>query len=52
MLQRPIISIKEARKLLGKEAQDLTDDEVWDMILLIMELAKTYLKKKNVKKSN
>ena len=52
MKDRPIISIKEARKLLGVEAQGLNDVEVMGIILLMSDMAKSYLKKKSVKKSN
>jgi hypothetical protein len=44
MKEEPLISINEARKLLGKEAQDLSDQEVVDLIVLLTDSAKEYLK--------
>lgn len=38
-----IISVKEARKLLGKEYENLTDDEVADTINQLHRLAKLSL---------
>lgn len=40
---KPIISIKEARKLLGKEHENLSDEEVTDLIERLHELAKLSL---------
>lgn len=48
---RPIISVKEARKLLGKSAKELTDDQIQEVINDLSQFAKTHLKKKSVKKS-
>jgi len=47
-----VISIKEARKLLGKEARSLDDNEILEVIKFLSILAQEYLKKKSVKKSN
>ncbi len=48
--KRPIISTKEARKLLGKEAHSLTDLEIKTMInnyeLLARQAIKEYLVRK------
>jgi hypothetical protein len=44
MKDEPLISIKEARKLLGKEAQELSDQEVMELIALLTDSAKEYLK--------
>lgn len=43
MDQKPIISVKEARKLLGKEAKSMTDGEVARLIEDTHELAKLAL---------
>lgn len=40
---KPIMSVKEARKLLGKKHENLTDDEVALMIEQLHELAKLSL---------
>ncbi|MDB5179425.1 MAG: hypothetical protein JWN12_57 [Candidatus Saccharibacteria bacterium] len=40
---KPIISVKEARKLLGKEHENLTDEEVVELIEQTHELAKLAL---------
>jgi hypothetical protein len=50
--ERPIISVKEARRLLGKEAKGLEDFEIIEIINSLTALAKYKLKKKSVKKSN
>lgn len=52
MKDLPVMSIKEARKLLGKEAQSMDDDQVLAVILLLTEAAKAHLQKHYVKKSN
>lgn len=52
MKERPIITIKEARKLLGKEAQGLEDAQIMDIILLLTTAARSFLKNKGVKRSN
>lgn len=52
MNDRPLISIKEARKLLGKEAKTLSDVEVLEIINDLRFIAKEHLKKKSVNKSN
>lgn len=39
-----IISVKEARKILGKSAHDLTDDEIEKIIIDLEALARFTLK--------
>jgi hypothetical protein len=46
------MSIKEARKLLGKEARGMDDQQIMQVILLLAETAKAQLEKNYVKKSN
>lgn len=45
-----IISIKQARKKLGKQARGLTDDEVKDIVLTLQSLAKKHLFSKRFQK--
>lgn len=52
MKDLPTISVKEARKLLGKEAQDMDDQQIMQVILFLAETAKARLQKNYVKKSN
>ncbi len=52
MKQTPLIGIKEARKLLGKEAKGLNDIQVMEMIVLLTDTAKYNLSKNNVNKSS
>jgi hypothetical protein len=40
---RLIISVGEARRLLGKDAKSLTDDQVEEQILLLSSLAENFL---------
>lgn len=40
---KPIMSIKEARKLLGKDAKDMSDEQVAELVEQIHELAKLAL---------
>lgn len=40
---KPIMSVKEARKLLGKEASDMTDEQVAELVGQTHELAKLAL---------
>jgi hypothetical protein len=49
---RLIISVKEARRLLGKYGKELSDDEIIEIISSLTELAKHNIQKKSVKKSN
>lgn len=50
MRARPLISVKEARKLLGKEARELTDEQVMEIITLLSDSARAALKRKRVRK--
>jgi hypothetical protein len=43
MKDLPVISVKEARKLLGKEAKGMDDNQIMEVILLYTEAAKAYL---------
>jgi hypothetical protein len=40
---KPIMSVKEARKLLGKEADNMTDTQVTELVEQTHELAKLAL---------
>lgn len=40
----PLISIKEARKLLGKESRQLDDNQIRDIIITLSLIAREYLK--------
>ena len=44
MEEKPIITVKEARKILGKEAMDLTDETILKTIRLLAITAKDLLK--------
>lgn len=46
----PIVTIKTARRLLGKQAEGLDDVEVMEIVRTMHEAAKKYLKKRSVKK--
>lgn len=50
MKDLPTISVKEARKLLGKEAQDMDDEQILQVVLLLTETAKAYLERTMSKK--
>lgn len=52
MKDLPVISVKEARKLLGTEARSMDDEQIMLIILLLTEAADEYLKKIYVNKSN
>lgn len=52
MKELPIISVKEARKLLGKQSKDLDDGQITIIIRLLTETADVHLRKIYVKKSN
>jgi hypothetical protein len=49
LLDKPqlTISLKEARKLLGKEAANLKDEEVENMISAFSTIAKIYIQSDN-----
>lgn len=46
-LHKPIISVKEARKILGKEAEKMTDNEILKLIDDLDFLASYTIKKFN-----
>jgi hypothetical protein len=46
-----IISLKEARKLLGKEAVNLSDDQLIEIIKILSLIAKQYLHKSGSNKA-
>jgi hypothetical protein len=46
-----IVSISEARKLLGKEARDLTDAEVEEIIIVLTGIASRFLRRVEVPKN-
>jgi hypothetical protein len=39
-----IISVKEARKLLGEDAKVMSDDDVEELVLKLQSIAKIYIK--------
>ena len=39
-----IISVKEARRLLGKDGKNLSDERIEEMIVLLNEIAKAAIK--------
>lgn len=43
MSEKPIISVKEARKILGKEYKDLSDDNLSGVIISLTKIAQFYL---------
>jgi hypothetical protein len=43
MKDKPIISVNEARKLLGKDARELSDQEIIELITLLTETAQYFL---------
>ena len=45
-----IISVGEAKKVLGKDAKGLSDDEIAEHILLFADLAQTLIKYKHFAK--
>lgn len=45
MQQENIISVKETRKLLGKDSAELTDSQIRELIALLTLLAKSDLRK-------
>lgn len=52
MKELPIISVKEARKLLGKQSEEMDDEQVMLVILLLAQAAEVHLEKIYVNKSN
>ncbi len=50
---KPIISVKEARKLLGKEISDeLTDERVAEVVMLLHGIAEYYIKQEMEKRAD
>lgn len=49
MKELPVISVNEARKLLGKEAQDMDDEQIIQVVQLLTDVAQAYLES-NAKK--
>lgn len=43
MSEKPIISVKEARKILGQEYKDLSDDNLLGVIVSLTKIAQFYL---------
>ena len=43
MKEELIISIKEARKLLGRGSREMSDHQIEELILLLTSLAENYL---------
>lgn len=41
--EKPIISVKEARKILGKEYSDVSDDNLMGIIKSLTQIANYYL---------
>lgn len=52
MNNKPIITVKEARRYLGTTAKGLDDVEVMQVVNGLHELAKEHIRKKSIKKSN
>jgi hypothetical protein len=50
METRPLITVREARRLLGKDSEQLNDVEVMEVVNNLREVAKLYIKSKSVKK--
>lgn len=44
-MPRNTISVGEARKLLGKDARTLSDGEIEELISLLRDIARSFLKK-------
>lgn len=42
--QTPIISVKEARKILGQEHKNLTDEQLEKLIVELSAIAKLYIR--------
>ena len=51
MQPKLIISVNEARKLLGKDAAELSDEDVEELIITLTGIASTFLKKPLVPKN-
>lgn len=51
MYQKPVISVKEARKILAEEASELSDTQIRELIQNIEKLATHSLEMTQVRKS-
>ncbi len=49
-IMNPIITVKEARKILGPEASKLDDDQIREIIIALQAQARVYLKNCGSKK--
>ena len=49
---KPVISVKEARKILGKLAKDMTDEQVEDLVYRLDQLAKAVIEDMKNKRLN
>jgi len=47
----PIITVKEARKLLGKDGNHLSDEQIQDLVITLTELSHAQLNQKIVPKT-
>lgn len=52
MKELPLISVKEARKILGKQSEEMDDAQVMLVIRFLTDAADNYLQSIYVKKSN
>lgn len=52
MYERPVISIKQARKTLGKKATNLSDADVLELINTLDEIAKLIIRDFRVLKTS
>lgn len=43
MDSRSIISVKEARKLMGRDSQSLTDDQIIEIVDTLTDIARQFL---------
>jgi hypothetical protein len=48
---QPLITVKEARKLLGAVSKDLSDDQVKDLIATLTSVAEAYISNPPVRKN-
>jgi hypothetical protein len=46
---KPLITVKEARKLLGADARGMSDDQIEELILLLTSTAEDFLQDKGSK---
>ena len=47
MSPKPIITVKEAKKLLGVNAKNIADTEIEQFVILLAEIAATYIQEKS-----